>query len=65
MRIYQNGIVQSKIMKAKGQNVKTLILKAIFICIELCVVPKIESLNQIRKHLSCFKIHHVDIITTV
>lgn len=40
--------MQSKITKTKDQDVKTLILKAIFICIELCAVPKIESFNQIR-----------------
>ena len=32
-RIYQNGIMQSKIMKTKGQDVETLILKGIFICL--------------------------------
>ena len=41
--------MQSKITKTKDQDVKTLMLKAIFICLELCVVPKVESLNQIRK----------------
>ena len=47
--------MRSKIMKTKGQDVKTLILKDIFICLELWVVPKVESLNQIRKQLSYFK----------
>ena len=46
--------MQSKITKTKDQDVKTLILKAIFICIELCVVPKVEIINQIRKKLSFF-----------
>ena len=55
IQIYQNGIMQLKITKTKDQDVKTLILKAIFICLELCVVPKVESLNHIRKQLSFFK----------
>ena len=40
--------MQSKIMKTKGQDVETLILKGIFIWLELWVIPKIENLNQIR-----------------
>ncbi len=43
----------SKIMKTKGQDVETLIHKGIFICLELWVLQKIESLNQIKKFLSC------------
>ena len=58
--------MQSKITKTKDQDVKTLILKAIFICIELCVVPKVEILNQISKKLSFFKkIYHADTNTTI
>ena len=47
--------MQSKIMKTKGQDVETLILKGMFICLELWVNPKVKSLNQIRKQLSYFK----------
>ena len=57
--------MQSKITKTKDQDVKTLILKAIFVSIELCVVPKVEILNQIRKKLSFLKIYHTDMYTTV
>ena len=51
--------MQSKIMKTKGQDAETLILKGIFICLELWVTPTVKSLNQIKnsyrilKNLQC------------
>ena len=49
MRIYQNRIIQSKIMKTKDQDVEKLILKGIFICLESLIVPKVESFKHIGK----------------
>ena len=47
--------MQSKIMKTKGQDVETLILKGIFICIELWPVPKVESFRHIGKVVIVFE----------
>ena len=40
--------MQSMITKTEGQDVETLILKGMFICLELWVTPKVKSPNQIR-----------------
>ena len=42
-------------MKTKDQDVETLILEGIFICLEPLDVPKVESFEHIGKLLSYFE----------
>ena len=59
--------MQSKIMKTKGQDVETLILKEIFICLELWATSKvfirIDNSYRILKNLqSRYKYYSLNII---
>ena len=59
--------MQSKIMKTKGQDVETLILKGIFICLELWATSKvlirIDNSYRILKNLqSRYKYYSLNII---
>ena len=42
-------------MKTKGQDVETLILKGIFICLEPWFIPKVEIFGYLGKKLSYFE----------
>ena len=57
--------MQSKIMKTKGQDVETLILKGIFICLELWVTQRSKVLIRLDNSHRILKTYNAYINTTI